>query len=343
MRPRLLLITILAFVSLFASAHSVVEHNGYYEVEHSWMCHGKECSLALNISVKLYDYYSNDREHVAYIYQFNEDEVSPNYFSFMLSKHDRSVIRTLADEFSSHVSDEKEKIELALTFVQSLPYAYDSTTKGEDEYLRYPIETLVDGCGDCEDKVALLAAILYEMDVDYILLIMPKHMALGVHCDGVEKKQGMLFREKSYYYVETTMPDWEIGEIPKEYHYAQVKAMPIDATPTLLLKGVRFESQPTASYKKANCTVELDLHNLGPGKVTKIQAHVRVIVKGTPNILLGEEWFYLRNMAEGEVRREVLSLKSMIKEKSLLEVELMSAETEKHPYSVGINYSRVGD
>ena len=343
MRTRLHLIILLAFVSLIASAHSVEEQDGFYEVEHSWMCNGKECSIELNISTKLYDYYCFEREHLAYIYQFKDDEMPPNYFGFMLSEYDRSVMRALADEFTGNVETEKEQIEIALSFVQSLPYAYDSTTKGVDEYLRYPIETLVDGCGDCEDKVALLAALLYEMNIDFILLVMPEHMALGVCCDGVDASRGMLFRGKKYYYLETTMPNWQIGEIPNSYYSPKVKAVPIDTTPSLLLKGMRFESQPTAFYKEADCNLELDLHNLGPGKVTEIKAHVRVIVKGKPNILLAEQWYALDDLAEGEARTEELSLKSLIKENSELEVELISAETERRPYSVEINFSKVGN
>jgi hypothetical protein len=248
----------------------------------------------------------------------------------------------MADELRSHAATEKEGIEIALSFVQSLTYAYDSTTKEVSEYLRYPVETLVDGCGDCEDKVALLAALLYEMDVDFILLVVPEHMALGVACDGVDKNRGMLFHGKRYYYVETTMPNWGIGEIPKDYHFAKVKAIPVDATPNMLLKGVRFDSQPTAFYEEAACNLELDLHNLGPGKVTGLRAHIRVIQKGRPSLLLGEQWFQLEDLAEGEARTESLMLKSLIKENSNLEVKLVGAETITDTYSVGLNYSRVG-
>jgi hypothetical protein len=66
-------------------------------------------------------------------------------------------------------------------------------------------------------------------------------------------------------------------------------------------------------------------------------------VKGRPNILLAEQWFSLDDLDEGEARTDNLTLKSLINEKSELEVELMSAETGKRPYSVGINYSRVGN
>ena len=90
------------------SAHSVVEWDGYYEVKHSWKCEGRECSIMLNISTELYDYYRNDREHLAYKYRFNEDETEPNYYGFMLSEHDRPVIRSLAREFVGHATTERE-------------------------------------------------------------------------------------------------------------------------------------------------------------------------------------------------------------------------------------------
>ena len=223
---RLFLVLILAFVGLTAFAHTRVEYEDYYEVEHTWKYNKKSCSISLNITKELYSYYQNEREHLAYRYQFNGGEIPPNYYGFMLSEYDRSVIRALADEFSNSVATEKEEVGLALSFVQSLPYAYDSATKGTDEYLRYPIETLVDGCGDCEDKVALLAALLYEMDVDFILLVLPEHMAVGVHCDGVEANRYLLFRDKRYYYMETTMEGWQMGQIPEDYYDAEMEAVP---------------------------------------------------------------------------------------------------------------------
>ena len=340
MRFRIHLIIVLAFISLSARAHHVMERDGYYEVEHTWSCQGKECSITLNISTKLYNYYQIEREHLAYRYRFNGGEIPPHYYSFMLSEHDRSVMQALANEFSNHSASELESINLALTFVQSLPYAYDSATKGTDEYLRYPVETLVDGCGDCEDKVALLVALLYEMDVDFILLVLPEHMAVGVHCDEVDADRYLLFREKKYYYLETTMEGWQIGQIPEDYHDAEMEAVPVDDNPSLLIEGVRFESQPTLVFHKAVCDLELDLYNLGPGKVTELQVHVQVIEKGKKARLLAEAFFSLNDMQEGEQRTEMLSFKSLIKENCILQVELTSAEVASLNYQVGLNYSR---
>ena len=341
MRARMHLILLLTFFGLTAFAHSVVEHEGYYEVEHSWEYNKKNCTISLNISKNLYDYFQNKREHLAYRYQFQKDELPPNYYSFMLSEHDRPVMQALANEFSRNAGTDLEKIKLALAFVQSLPYAFDTDSKGIDEYVRYPIETLVDGCGDCEDKVALLTALLYEMDVDFILLVLPEHMALGVHCDGVEAERYLLFREKRYYYVETSMPNWQIGQIPEEYYDTQMEVVPVDDTPSLLMKGVRFESKPASISVKADCELEIDLHNLGPGRVTEMMLRVRIIEKGPTNYLLAEEYFSLNTLQDGELRTEKLSLKSLIKENCILEVELTSAEVAPLSYTLGLRYSQI--
>lgn len=341
MRFRLhLIILLLVSFSFTTLAHSVEEWDDYYEVEHSWKYKGKEYSITLNISKNLYNYYRNDREHLAYVYQFNDGELPPNYYSFMLSEHDRPVMQSIAQEFSRYALTEKDRIELALTFVQSLRYAFDADSKGKDEYVRYPVETLVDGCGDCEDKVALLVALLYEMDIDFVLLVLPEHMALGVHCDEVEANRYLLFQDNKYYYMETTMPNWQIGQIPDDYLKAEMEVVPVDDTPSVLVKGVSFESKAALAYQKASCILKVDLHNLGPGKVTNVRLHVRVIERGKHNRLLAEEYYSLRNLQEGEQRTETLSLKSLIKANSVLEVELTGTEITPQVSTLEMQYRK---
>ena len=341
MRARLFFSVILAFLSFSVKAHSVTEEDGYYKIEHTWPFEGKQCSISLNISTDLYNYYQNDREHLVYRYHFEDKEVPPNYFSFILSENDRHVMQAVAYEFSKNIENECDRISMALSFVQSLPYAFDDDSKGVDEYVRYPVETLVDGCGDCEDKVMLLSALLYEMDVDFILLSLPEHIAIGVHCNKVKAGHYLPFRGKRYYYLETTTECWKIGQIPEDYQSAEMEAIPVDDTPNMLVKGIRFESEPTSVFEKTSCSLQVDLHNLGPGKVTELWLHVRVVEKRKRNRLLAEEYYLLNDLQEGELRTETLSFKSPIREHCVLQVEILGAEIASQYYEVGLDCTRM--
>jgi len=113
---------------------------------------------------------------------------------------------------------ESQRMDLAVVFVQSLPYYSD----GSVDTPRFPVETIVDGGGDCEDTSILLAAILYEWGYDVVLLNIPDvHTAVGVvcyDCDGSFVVHG----EIEYYYVETAWGgSWEIGQMPGEYRVSQ--------------------------------------------------------------------------------------------------------------------------
>lgn len=119
---------------------------------------------------------------------------------------------------------EYETVEFAATFVQSLAYTSDSVTTGFDEYPRYPIETLVDYGGDCEDTSILMASIVEAMNYGVVLLIFDPpagsnagHMAVGIK--GGDNVYGSYwnYAGSKYFYLETTGDNWSIGEVPVEY------------------------------------------------------------------------------------------------------------------------------
>lgn len=335
---RRFLLLLLTFLIASASAQT----DGYFNVRHSWDCNGHHCSIGLSISEELYDYYQNEREHLAYHYKIENAETPVNFYSFILSDYDRPFLSELAARFEERADSDFERINLAMTFVQSFPYAYDDDSKGEEEYVRYPIETLVDGCGDCEDKVALLAALLYEMDIDFVLISLPEHLALAVHCEGIEAERYIPFHNKRYYYVETTMEGWEIGQVPPDYAHAKVEVHPCEAVPTLLVREMNFESETTPMYEKAECTLHLRLHNLGPGRVTGIQIGLRVLEdsKGYSRVL-SETYYDLDDLLEGTSRDETLYLKSLIKENAVLEVKVSGDGIPLQTFELRLNYSKV--
>lgn len=336
MRKTLHLLILMLFVTT-----AKAQTDGWFTVRHSWDCNGKNHSIELEISEELYDYYQNEREHLAYHYKIENAETPVNFYSFILSDYDRPFIRELADRFSERAFTDFDKVNLAMTFVQSFPYAYDDDSKGEEEYVRYPIETLVDGSGDCEDKVALLGAILYEMDIDFVLLSLPGHLALAVHCDGVKAERYIGFEGKRYYYVETTMEGWEVGQVPPDYAFGEVEVYPDFGTPTLLVREMRYESKEARVYEKADCSLQLQLHNLGPGRATGLQLIVWVYQGPTDNArVLGEATFSLNELPEGQRRNETLSFRSFIKENAKLYVELKGDNIEPQQFDLPLNYSK---
>lgn len=328
-------------ILIFLTTTAKAQTDGWFTVRHDWECNGRNYAIELEISEELYYYYQNEREHVAYQYRIEDTETPINFYSFILSDFDRPFIRELAERFSERAFTDYDKVDLAMTFVQSFPYAYDDDSKGEDEYVRYPIETLVDGCGDCEDKVALLAAILYELGIDFVLLALPEHLALAVHCEGVRTERYISYRNKKYYYVETTMEGWEIGQVPPDYAFADVEVYPCEAVPAVLVRELRYESAAARVYEKADCSLQLQLHNLGPGRATGLQLHVWVYEGSLDNArVLTEEIFNLDDLWEGQKRHETLSFRSFIKEKSKLYVELTGDNIELQHFDLKLDYTR---
>ncbi len=110
---------------------------------------------------------------------------------------------------------ELEKVNFVIAFVQSLPYTADNVTTRWNEYPRYPIETLFDQGGDCEDTSILTAALLSRLGYDVALLLLPyeKHAAVGI---SIAKASGSYYEHggKKYYYLETTGEGWKIGQMP---------------------------------------------------------------------------------------------------------------------------------
>jgi hypothetical protein len=121
-----------------------------------------------------------------------------------------------------------------LTFVQScIPYSFDKDTTPYSDWARYPIETLMDGTGDCEDVAILCGAVLARLGFSSALFLYPSHLAFGVQAaDGL--KGDYVVDEKTnkkFYYGEATAKGWRLGEIPSEYkNTPPIKIYPIVLT-----------------------------------------------------------------------------------------------------------------
>lgn len=168
-----------------------------------WESYGESETLQVKIPDALYTHYQSKPR----TYQ---------YGNYLIEDQGYDLAKALANAFEQRAAardlSEWELVNMVVDFVQSLPYIPEA--KGE--YPKYPVETIVENGGDCEDTSILLAAILDQLSVNCILLSPPGHMAVGVAASGLAAKH-YLFNGQSYYYVETTGKNWDIGAIPKAY------------------------------------------------------------------------------------------------------------------------------
>lgn len=128
-------------------------------------------------------------------------------------------IDVIASEFARWCADLRWsryiEVCLALSFAQHFPYRLDLESKGVEDYWRYPIETLVDGEGDCEDMSILAAAILRRMGHTVALFFTTDHAALAVSAPpGVLTGHYAEIDGRRFYYCETTSEGWKAGDLP---------------------------------------------------------------------------------------------------------------------------------
>ena len=142
-----------------------------------------------------------------------------NYSSYVYEPSDDEYLQALAQVFLNTAAEngcsKDAAVELAVCFVQSLRYIPDNAALAYD-YPKYPLETLYDKGGDCEDTSILLVSLIREMGYGCCLVAFDDHMGAGIL--GDPNRYGYYFEEAGnrYYYVETTDEGWEIGNLPTD-------------------------------------------------------------------------------------------------------------------------------
>lgn len=173
----------------------------------SWNYSGTNWTFTTSIAEDWYDYYKSIPRN------------SPTNINYVTS--DDSFIKEIANKISTKVKENNYcDVCFAASFIQSLPYVSDVYT-GYDEYPKYPVETLFEKNGDCEDTSYLTASIIAAMNIDTALVLLPGHMAVAVWADCSISGTYYKINDRCYYYIETTGDGFSLGEIPDEYRYTQ--------------------------------------------------------------------------------------------------------------------------
>jgi len=121
-------------------------------------------------------------------------------------------------------ANDERVIAAILSFVQDkcdglggLHYQYDPS---QMEYPKYPVETLVDGGGDCEDLSILFASLVESIGYQAVLIMIPdvSHMIAGIALSSAPAhNNGTVYYldvgSTRYYTCECTIYGWNVGVI----------------------------------------------------------------------------------------------------------------------------------
>ncbi len=246
------------------------QNNEYYNKTFAWDYGGNHWTWNLSIPKALYEAYKavpvSTRTHDG-----------PAGYGFCTTTKD-SYLQTLAQKLNETATglgyNSYDQVSFVLAFVQSLPYTSDNVTEGYNEYPRFPIETLVDEGGDCEDTAILFASLTVIMGYGTVYINPPNHYAVGILGNNISGTYWN-YNNKTYYFCETTGNGFKIGQLPDEFKGQQAYIYPIDEskqfipnivvmptaepTPNSLDKSTptpTFEPNPTASPNIAQPTIQ---------------------------------------------------------------------------------------
>lgn len=223
----ILSLTLLITTPLLITAQPTAAQNtDYIEKTFSWDYEGKHWNWNLSIPTTLYEAYKE-------VPVSTRTRSGPGGYGYLTTTED-SYIRMLADKLNQTTTsmgyDSYDQVSFILAFVQSLPYTSDNVTQGYNEYPRFPIETLVEDGGDCEDTSILFASITLLMGYGTVYINPPNHYAVGILGNNIHGTYWTYPKDsnKTYYYCETTGDNFKIGQLPEEFYGQSASIYEID-------------------------------------------------------------------------------------------------------------------
>lgn len=209
------IITIILFNVLYKDSHSesIILNSQNAKIitvpaqNMQWNYGGYRFTVSMQLDTGIYSYYkrqSKNQPYTAFATEFKNQSYLQNV---------AKILKEDADDLGYRG---KQLVDYLTAFVQqNIVYTKDPYNGGYD-YPKYPIETLYEKKGDCEDSAILLVSLLKVFGFDAVLIQLPSHMAVGVVCTNWGTSY-YKFENKRYAYIETTNPKWAVGQIPDEY------------------------------------------------------------------------------------------------------------------------------
>ncbi|MCL2863066.1 MAG: hypothetical protein FWE54_03115 [Methanimicrococcus sp.] len=258
-----------------------------YKMTYVWKFDDYSHSYRAEIPAELLEYYrARPHDHT-------------EYHRYALSDYDREIIRSFADAFLENgrrhrYTDDQIAMNI-ITFVYTLPYTIDFETTGFEEYPRYPIETLIEG-GDCEDRAILIAALLYELGIESIIIQLDEHAAVGLKDNGNYTGQYYDVNGARYYYAEVSVEGSMIGVIPSHINPKLVALYPLIKKPYV---SAEIQHQSAGRNADGNLyRLQGTVHNFGPGEGTNATVRVVTTMSGSSAAPQPDKLIQIGNMPE---------------------------------------------
>lgn len=199
-RAHLVIIAILLLVCVSIQAQGTTIRRHYV-----WEYAGKQWSFAYDFPLSVYEIQKSLPRTL---------DVS-SYSVYVTDPRDDSTLRNFLHDLEETAPELNawERLNWIVALVQSIPYASESI-----EYPQYPLETLIEQRGDCEDMAILTAALVQEMGFGVVMLayLQEHHMAVGIRVlpPRYEYLKAYPWKGDLYFYLEPTSIGWAIGEAP---------------------------------------------------------------------------------------------------------------------------------
>ncbi len=198
-------------------------------------------SIEEPIDKEEYEYYSSlpryESEGALYGYYVKEEKNRETV---------KEIVNDLLEKYTDKGAAEYKRFSVIASFVHNIPYKYDSELYGTENYGAYPVETLYNNAGDCEDHAILMAAMLRELGYKCALVYyaIPTREAEKIYrlnestetgeltahmLVAVQDKYGIFSGDyfdidgEKYYLFETVSPHSKPGFVKGIYRYIQAE------------------------------------------------------------------------------------------------------------------------
>lgn len=278
----------------FQSIPTILKNKYIDSYDYTWFYLGQHTLQIPQVDWFFEYYQSLDRfeiiDYSAYVFDPYDDQ----YIDFLIRQI--LLLRTLKTDV--------EKINFVASFVQSIEYKNDDPENTSFEYPRFPLETLKEKRGDCEDKAILTAALLTSLGYNVSLIRLPQHMAVGVHLN--ETIPGYSYYVDGYYFLETTTLHMTLGRVPPEYEgLTNVTVYPITLR-HLLVHHWRSATRYQVSTGEDYVQVKMILENLGTAATSNIE--VRGAFFDNANLIYNQVIVSISPIRAGQKRQVELSV-----------------------------------